>query len=127
MGAKFCPRAAGTDHARARKPGSRQRPQQLLRAAQFPKLRLNPASPQPCGVRSSLATKREMSRCHTERHSNKISTTDQLPFLDITVSPSTRISIRVRRKQSSASSGWQTTGSFSLNDVLSSIGTPVRS
>jgi hypothetical protein len=34
--------------------------------------------------------------------------------------------MRVRRKQSSASLGWQTTGSFSLNEVLSTIGTPVR-
>ena len=32
----------------------------------------------------------------------------------------------VRRKQSSASSGRCTIGSFSLNDVLSSTGTPVR-
>ena len=31
----------------------------------------------------------------------------------------------VRRKQSSACSGVSTIGSFSLNDVLSSIGTPV--
>ena len=31
----------------------------------------------------------------------------------------------VRRKQSSASAGVQTTGSFSLNDVLSTIGIPV--
>src|SRR5207245_11702147 len=41
--------------------------------------------------------------------------------------PSTRTSIRVRRKQSSASSGLQTTGSFSLNEVLRTMGTPVRS
>jgi putative transposase len=33
----------------------------------------------------------------------------------------------VRRKQSSASSGVQTIGSFSLNEVLSTIGTPVSS
>jgi hypothetical protein len=39
--------------------------------------------------------------------------------------PNTRTSILVRRKQSRASSGRQTTGSFSLNDVLSTIGTPV--
>ena len=32
----------------------------------------------------------------------------------------------VRRKQSSACSGVSTIGSFSLNEVLSSIGTPVR-
>src|ERR1700730_5859716 len=43
------------------------------------------------------------------------------------MSPMTRRSIRVRRKQSSASSGVHTTGSFSFNDVLSTIGTPVRS
>ena len=43
----------------------------------------------------------------------------------ITVSPSTSMSIFVRRKQSSASSGLQTIGSFSLNDVFSTIGTPV--
>src|SRR5436305_7414777 len=43
-----------------------------------------------------------------------------------TWSPSTSMSIRVRRKHSSASSGRQTTGSFSLNEVLSTIGTPVR-
>ena len=35
-------------------------------------------------------------------------------------------SIFVLRKQSRASCGLQTTGSFSLNDVLSTIGTPVR-
>ncbi len=40
-------------------------------------------------------------------------------------SPITSTSIFVRRKQSSASSGRQTTGSFSLNDVLSTIGTPL--
>src|SRR5579862_6821335 len=45
---------------------------------------------------------------------------------DTTVSPSTKTSIFVRRKQSSASSGRHTTGSFSLNEVLSTIGTPVR-
>jgi hypothetical protein len=33
----------------------------------------------------------------------------------------------VRRKQSNASTGLQTTGSFSLNEVFSTIGTPVRS
>ena len=43
------------------------------------------------------------------------------------VLPITKTSILVRRKQSSASSGRQTTGSFSLNEVLSTIGTPVRS
>ena len=43
------------------------------------------------------------------------------------VSPRTRTSILVRRKQSMASSGLQTTGSFSLKLVLSTIGTPVRS
>ena len=42
-------------------------------------------------------------------------------------SSTTSTSIRVRRKQSSASSGRQTTGSFSLNEVFSTIGTPVRS
>ena len=44
-----------------------------------------------------------------------------------TNSPRTSASILVRRKQSSASSGLQTTGSFSLNEVLSTIGTPVMS
>ena len=39
--------------------------------------------------------------------------------------PSTSTSILVRRKHSSASRGWQTTGSFSLKLVLSTIGTPV--
>src|SRR5215475_5806038 len=39
--------------------------------------------------------------------------------------PSTSTSILVRRKQSKASSGRHTTGSFSLNDVFSTIGTPV--
>jgi hypothetical protein len=33
----------------------------------------------------------------------------------------------VRKKQSSASCGVHTTGSFSLNDVLSTIGTPLAS
>src|SRR5262249_45136632 len=41
------------------------------------------------------------------------------------VSPSTSTSILVRRKQSIASSGLHTTGSFSLKLVLSTIGTPV--
>lgn len=44
-----------------------------------------------------------------------------------TQSPMTRTSILVRRKQSSASSGRHTTGSFSLNDVFRTIGTPVMS
>src|ERR1700722_2797380 len=44
-----------------------------------------------------------------------------------TKSPSTKASIRVLRKQSNASSGVHTTGSFSLKDVLSTIGTPVSS
>ena len=43
------------------------------------------------------------------------------------MSPMTSTSMLVRRKQSSASSGRQTTGSFSLNEVLSTIGTPVSS
>lgn len=44
-----------------------------------------------------------------------------------TQSPKTSTSILVRKKQSSASSGRHTTGSFSLNEVLSTIGTPVSS
>ena len=44
-----------------------------------------------------------------------------------TKSPSISKSIRVRRKQSKASSGRQTTGSFSLKEVFSTIGSPVRS
>src|SRR5262245_7817089 len=39
--------------------------------------------------------------------------------------PMTRTSMCVRRKQSSASRGRSTMGSFSLNDVLSRIGTPL--
>src|SRR2546426_12474109 len=39
--------------------------------------------------------------------------------------PNTKISILVRRKQSNASSGLQTTGSFSLKEVLRTMGTPV--
>ena len=42
-------------------------------------------------------------------------------------SPSTSTSIFVRRKQSSASRGLHTTGSFSLKDVFNTIGTPVIS
>jgi hypothetical protein len=51
------------------------------------------------------------------------------PLMDrsSTKSPITKASISVRKKHSSASSGRQTTGSFSLNEVLSTIGTPVRS
>lgn len=45
----------------------------------------------------------------------------------ITRSPNTRQSMFVRTKQSSASAGVQTIGSLSLNDVFSTIGTPVRS
>src|SRR6516165_4237619 len=44
---------------------------------------------------------------------------------EIMVSPRTRTSMLVRRKQWSASSGVQTTGSFSLKEVLSTMGTPV--
>src|SRR5262245_31468402 len=40
--------------------------------------------------------------------------------------PSTSTSILVRKKQSNASSGRQTTGSFSLNDVFSTMGIEVR-
>src|SRR5690242_16574992 len=47
------------------------------------------------------------------------------PALEMTIFPSTSTSILVRRKQASASSGLHTTGSFSLNEVLSSMGTPV--
>ena len=47
--------------------------------------------------------------------------------LNNTVSPIISTSILVRRKQSSASFGSHTTGSFSLNEVLSTIGMPVRS
>ena len=43
----------------------------------------------------------------------------------ITVDPMTMRSILVRRKQSSASAGVLTIGSFSLNEVLSTSGTPV--
>ena len=42
-------------------------------------------------------------------------------------SPITSTSIFVLKKQSSASTGRHTTGSFSLKDVLSTIGTPVIS
>ena len=41
--------------------------------------------------------------------------------------PRTSVSIFVRKKQSKASCGSQTTGSFSVNEVFSTIGTPVRS
>ena len=41
--------------------------------------------------------------------------------------PSTKESIFVRKKQSSASSGRHTTGSFSLKEVFKTIGMPVRS
>src|SRR5215469_1017906 len=50
-----------------------------------------------------------------------------LDWRSIVELPSTSTSIWVRRKQSRASSGLQTTGSFSLNEVLSTIGTPVSS
>src|SRR5216684_1592751 len=42
-------------------------------------------------------------------------------------SPITSASMRVRKKQSSASSGRQTIGSLSLNDVFNTTGTPVKS
>jgi hypothetical protein len=42
-------------------------------------------------------------------------------------SPNTSASIFVRKKQSIASSGRQTIGSLSLNDVFSTTGTPVKS
>jgi hypothetical protein len=55
------------------------------------------------------------------------SVTRQAPTtLEISVLPMTKRSILVRRKQSSASHGLHTTGSFSLKEVLSSIGMPVR-
>ena len=42
-----------------------------------------------------------------------------------TINPITSKSMRVRRKQARASWGVQTIGSFSLKDVLSTIGSPV--
>src|SRR6266568_3692395 len=53
-----------------------------------------------------------------------------VPWLDSLLrctkkSPSTNTSIVVRKKQSSASCGLQTTGSFSLKEVFSTIGIPV--
>src|SRR4051794_17688770 len=51
----------------------------------------------------------------------------ELYTLSTILLPRTKTSIFVLRKQSSASAGRQTTGSFSLNDVLSTIGTPVSS
>ena len=50
-----------------------------------------------------------------------------LPRRAMITFPRTNLSIFVLRKQSNASSGLQTTGSFSLKDVLSTIGMPVRS
>jgi hypothetical protein len=51
----------------------------------------------------------------------------QAPFrLAMTAFPITSRSIFVLKKQSNASLGLQTTGSFSLNDVFSTIGMPVR-
>src|SRR5579863_2760995 len=41
--------------------------------------------------------------------------------------PKTKTSILVRSKQAKASSGRQTIGSLSLNDVFSKTGTPVKS
>ena len=49
-----------------------------------------------------------------------------LPLRAMKIFPKIKASIFVLRKQSKASSGLQTTGSFSLNDVLSTIGIPVR-
>lgn len=49
----------------------------------------------------------------------------QPAVLSTKMSPSTSTSIFVLRKQSIASSGRQTTGSFSLKDVFSTSGTPV--
>ena len=46
--------------------------------------------------------------------------------LSMSVSSNTSISILVLKKQSSASAGRQTTGSFSLNEVFNTIGTPVK-
>src|SRR5262249_55144662 len=48
------------------------------------------------------------------------------PVLEITKFPSTRTSIFVRRKQTNASSGLHMNGSFALNEVFSSMGTPVN-
>ena len=50
-----------------------------------------------------------------------------LPRRAMITLPRTNLSIFVLRKQSNASSGLQTTGSFSLKDVLRTIGMPVRS
>ena len=49
------------------------------------------------------------------------------PVRSMANGPITSTSMRVRRKQSSASAGVQTIGSFSLKDVFRTIGTPVRS
>ena len=51
---------------------------------------------------------------------------DKFPRLRHTNGPSTSASIRVRWKQSIASAGVQTIGSFSLKLVLSNTGMPVR-
>src|ERR1700730_2082820 len=48
--------------------------------------------------------------------------TTTLPRRAMITLPRTNLSIFVLRKQSNASSGLQTTGSFSLNNVLSNIG-----
>ncbi len=47
-------------------------------------------------------------------------------ILSIIVNPNANTSIFVLRKHSRASSGLFTIGSFSLKEVLSTIGTPVR-
>ena len=56
-----------------------------------------------------------------------LNSTPTLLLRAIITLPKTNLSILVLRKQSNASSGLQTTGSFSLKDVLSSIGIPVSS
>ena len=75
-----------------------------------------------CEIRQQLARRREIG---TEIPVDEDQLHGAAPRRT-TQSPITRRSMRVRRKQSSASSGRHTTGSFSLNEVFSSIGTPVR-
>ena len=65
-------------------------------------------------------------RTHPHRHRNGFRRVVG-DYRSMKVSPSTSTSIFVRRKQSIASSGLHTTGSFSLKLVLSTIGTPVIS
>src|SRR5690242_6871311 len=65
--------------------------------------------------------------CQTSANARLLSLAREFSDFRSKYGPAASTSIRVRRKQSIACAGVFTTGSFSLKDVFSRTGTPVRS